>query len=57
MKSLIVGVLTLLIPVSYVFYLLVGKMGVWKTMGLFILVIVWTSFAVNLMYKGAKQLS
>jgi len=52
MKSLIVGILMLIIPVGYIFYLLASKMGVLKTAGVFVVTIVWTSFASDLLYKG-----
>jgi len=56
MKRIIIGIVLLAVPTLYVFYSLVGKVGIWKTVGLFVLVIAWTSLAVELLYKGCKSL-
>lgn len=56
MKRMIVGAAMLIFPAGYVFCLLANKLGVWKTIGVFALTIVWTSIAVDLLYKGFKRL-
>lgn len=56
MKKIIVGAAMLIFPAGYVFWLLADRLGVWKTIGVFALTIVWTSIAVDLLYEGFKRL-
>jgi len=58
MGKLIVGVLMLLIPVSYIFWLCMSSTwGFWRTLVAFTVTAVWAVVAVRLMYKGSRKLS
>ncbi len=57
MKRLIIGVLMLIVPTGYIYYLCItSPWGFWRTSVIFIVTIGWTLDAAHLMSKGAEKL-
>ena len=50
-----IGAAMLVFPTGFMLYLIEGRIGFWQTVGLFIVIVGWTSFAIELLYKGIER--
>ena len=50
-----IGIAMLVFPTGFMLYLIANRIGFWWAIGLFIVIVGWTSLAVELLYKAGKR--